>query len=58
LSQEYRSRKKQRLQKRVAEQLRQGVKVAQQSGQFGTTTTSASGDFEQFLAGFAGERNS
>ena len=33
------------------------MQVAQQSGQFGVTTGSTSGDFEQFLAGFAGRRN-
>ena len=37
--------------------MRQGVQVAQQSSQFGVTSGGASGDFEQFLAGFAGKHN-
>lgn len=33
------------------------MQVAQQSGQFGIATGTAGGDFEQFLAGFAGKQN-
>lgn len=54
--QDYRSRKRQRLRKRISEQLRQGVQIARQSSQFASVGGGA-GDFEQFLAGFAGGWN-